>query len=92
MLEVHIRISIHTLPFLSTILVPFDLQPYGSVFGSNGMEANLFQVPGLDVGGRFLSVFDVESLDELTGVAIRIDNHCFGCTAGAGSSCQGAVG
>lgn len=46
---------------------------------------------GLKAGNRHPSVFDIESLDELTGVAIGIDNHCFGCTAGAGSSCQGAV-
>jgi len=46
---------------------------------------------GLRVGGRHRTVFDVQSLDELTGVAIGCDNHCFGCTAGAGSSCQGAA-
>ena len=38
-----------------------------------------------------LTVFDVGNLDELTGGRIAIDNHCFGCTAGSGSSCQGAV-
>lgn len=33
-----------------------------------------------------LSVFDLKSLDELNDVMIRNDNHCFGCTAGMGSS------
>lgn len=37
------------------------------------------------------SVFDIQSLEELTGRAIAVDSHCFGCTAGSGSSCQGAV-
>lgn len=37
------------------------------------------------------SVFDIDSLDQLTGWAIRCDNHCYGCTAGSGSSCQGAL-
>ena len=46
---------------------------------------------GLRAGGRHRTVFDVQSLDELTSVAIGCDNHCFGCTAGAGSSCQGAT-
>ena len=46
---------------------------------------------GLKLGGRHPSVFDIDTLEELTGVAIGIDNHCFGCTAGAGSSCQGAA-
>lgn len=29
--------------------------------------------------------------DELVGRRIRTGNHCFGCTAGAGSSCTGAL-
>ncbi|KAL3157842.1 hypothetical protein ABBQ32_012258 [Trebouxia sp. C0010 RCD-2024] len=44
-----------------------------------------------DGDGKGMTVFDLESLDELTGRSIAIDNHCFGCTAGSGSSCQGAV-
>jgi radical SAM/Cys-rich protein len=32
------------------------------------------------------TVFDVESLDELVQDPILLDNHCFGCTAGMGSS------
>ena len=42
-------------------------------------------------GGEGLTVFDVDSLDELTGKRLAVDNHCFGCTAGAGSSCSGAT-
>ena len=30
-------------------------------------------------------------LDQLAGRAIRTGRHCFGCTAGAGSSCGGAT-
>jgi radical SAM/Cys-rich protein len=40
---------------------------------------------------RGLTVFDVASLDELVGKKLAVDNHCFGCTAGAGSSCSGAT-
>ena len=32
------------------------------------------------------SIYDVENLDELTGAAVNTGNHCFGCTAGMGSS------
>lgn len=39
----------------------------------------------------FVNVFDIESLDDLTKWKIACDNHCFGCTAGAGSSCQGST-
>ncbi len=37
---------------------------------------------------RFL--WDIDHT-RLEGRAIALDDHCFGCTAGAGSSCQGAV-
>lgn len=33
-----------------------------------------------------MSVFDLSSFEELKHQAIRTDNHCFGCTAGMGSS------
>lgn len=38
-----------------------------------------------------VTVFDIDGLDDLTGWSIACDNHCFGCTAGAGSSCQGST-
>jgi radical SAM/Cys-rich protein len=40
---------------------------------------------------RASSIFDLDSLDELQGSPIATDDHCFGCTAGAGSSCTGAL-
>jgi len=36
------------------------------------------------------TIFDVTAAD-LVGRAIRTEAHCFGCTAGAGSSCGGAT-
>lgn len=38
-----------------------------------------------------LTVHDLRSLDELTGRRIELGAHCYGCTAGSGSSCTGAV-
>jgi radical SAM/Cys-rich protein len=38
--------------------------------------------------GKHLSEFD---LDELSNRDIVISQHCYGCTAGAGSSCQGTT-
>lgn len=43
-----------------------------------------------DPEGRPLHVSDL-SLDELEETPIRVADHCFGCTAGAGSSCGGAL-
>lgn len=41
-------------------------------------------VNGIHQGG--VTVYDVKTLDELQKYSIRTDNHCFGCTAGMGSS------
>ena len=53
------------------------------------------EVMGADGDGdskrQSLSVFDIETLADLEKYAVRTDNHCFGCTAGSGSSCSGAV-
>lgn len=38
-----------------------------------------------------LTVFDVECLSILTGKRIRTGLHCYGCTAGRGSSCGGSL-
>jgi radical SAM/Cys-rich protein len=43
----------------------------------------------LGVGRR--SVWDVQDVDALAGGAVATAAHCFGCTAGAGSSCGGAL-
>jgi radical SAM/Cys-rich protein len=37
------------------------------------------------------SVWDVASLDELDGQPVATAGHCFGCTAGSGSSCGGTM-
>jgi radical SAM/Cys-rich protein len=37
------------------------------------------------------TIWDIDSLSELHGRRIATDGHCFGCTAGAGSSCGGAL-
>jgi hypothetical protein len=41
--------------------------------------------------GHALTIFDVEDVAEMTGARIATGSHCFGCTAGAGSSCSGAL-
>jgi radical SAM/Cys-rich protein len=37
------------------------------------------------------TIWDLTHLDSLTGSRVATGAHCFGCTAGAGSSCSGAV-
>jgi len=54
-------------------------------------DCDFNQMLEIPLGGRARSVFDVESLDGLAGEEIATAAHCFGCTAGAGSSCGGAL-
>jgi len=37
------------------------------------------------------TIFEIDDLGELAGAPIATDSHCFGCTAGSGSSCGGAL-
>jgi radical SAM/Cys-rich protein len=37
------------------------------------------------------TIWEVDDLAELAGAPIATGSHCFGCTAGAGSSCGGAL-
>ncbi|CAM9292768.1 unnamed protein product, partial [Chrysoparadoxa australica] len=41
--------------------------------------------------GTGYSIFDIEDVQELYSTEIALESHCFGCTAGMGSSCQGAT-
>jgi hypothetical protein len=41
--------------------------------------------------GDPLTIFDIDDLDTLRGRSISTASHCFGCTAGAGSSCGGTL-
>lgn len=46
----------------------------------------------LDAGrSRAATVWDVSSFEAFEGEAVATGSHCFGCTAGAGSSCSGAL-
>jgi hypothetical protein len=51
----------------------------------------MLSLPLLGRQGRAVTLDTLESLDELSGAAIVTGAHCFGCTAGAGSSCGGTL-
>lgn len=52
-------------------------------------DCDFNQMLDLSIGGdQPLTVFDFD-VEALARRAIRFDDHCFGCTAGAGSSCGG---
>ena len=45
----------------------------------------------LEQPGRTATVWDIDSFSGWAGQRVNTGGHCFGCTAGAGSSCGGAI-
>lgn len=67
---------------LNTLSVGWDGKLYDCDFN---------QALGMDMrNGKPLTVFDADP-ESLPGRKVLTADHCFGCTAGAGSSCQGAL-
>jgi radical SAM/Cys-rich protein len=54
-------------------------------------DCDFNQALALPLGGAPASLFDFEDVGALGGRPIATATHCFGCTAGAGSSCGGAL-
>ncbi len=62
---------------------------------SIGWEGKIYdcdfnQMLDISLGRQDKTIWDIESLDYISD-GIAFDNHCYGCTAGAGSSCSGAL-
>lgn len=54
-------------------------------------DCDFNQMLELPLGAEIADVWSLERLDALEGQGIRFGRHCYGCTAGAGSSCGGAL-
>jgi radical SAM/Cys-rich protein len=54
-------------------------------------DCDFNQMLELPIGGRRRNLWDVEAFSPLAGEAIATGSHCHACTAGAGSSCEGAL-
>ena len=54
-------------------------------------DCDFNQALALPMPGERKSIFDIDALGSLEGNPIRTASHCFGCTAGSGSSCGGAL-
>lgn len=61
--------------------------------GWNGAlyDCDFNQMLEIGMGERALTVWDFDSFNHLAGQPIATAAHCFGCTAGAGSGCGGAL-
>ncbi len=53
-------------------------------------DCDFNQMLELAASGR-RSIWEIGSFDELAARSVRTGAHCFGCTAGAGSSCGGSL-
>lgn len=69
---------------LSLVSVGWDGRLYDCDFNQ------MLDMP-LMLNGLPAVVDSIESLKELEGLPIATGDHCFGCTAGCGSSCTGAI-
>jgi radical SAM/Cys-rich protein len=54
-------------------------------------DCDFNQMLELPLGAGPRSIWDVDQLAALRGGQVATGGHCFGCTAGAGSSCGGAL-
>ncbi len=71
----------------SMVSVAWDGTLYDCDFNQM-LEMPLGAGPGV---GKPVDLWQIDSFDALEGGAITTASHCFGCTAGAGSSCGGAL-
>lgn len=63
-----------------------------SVSWTGGLyDCDFNQMLDLPVGEERRALWDVDSFAELEPGPIALDDHCYACTAGAGSSCGGAL-
>lgn len=54
-------------------------------------DCDFNQMLEMPLGADSRTIWDIDSLAELEHGRIATASHCFGCTAGAGSSCSGAL-
>ena len=54
-------------------------------------DCDFNQMLEIPLGGSPRNIWETEDLSQLEDAPIRTASHCFGCAAGAGSSCGGAL-
>lgn len=54
-------------------------------------DCDFNQMLEISVGGRRQDIWGIQTLEALEHQPIAFANHCYGCTAGVGSSCSGSL-
>jgi radical SAM/Cys-rich protein len=78
------RNTLHKLMCRELVSVGWD----GSVYDCDFNQ--MLDLPLRDRAGRPVKLWEL-STEGVEGKSIQVGNHCYGCTAGAGSSCGGAL-
>lgn len=86
--------------YMQTLIDAFNPQAARGVMCRNllsvSWDGELFdcdfnQALELPLGARRRTLWEIDTLDQVSDASIAFADHCFGCTAGAGSSCGGAL-
>jgi radical SAM/Cys-rich protein len=86
--------------YMTELVNAFNLSAVNSVmckttlsvaWNGNLYDCDFNQMLALPVNHGAPTHIDIFNFDELKSRQIVIDNHCYACTAGAGSSCQGVL-
>lgn len=54
-------------------------------------DCDFNQMLEIPIGGKRRTIWEIQSFEKLVTNKIAFANHCYGCTAGAGSSCGGSI-
>jgi radical SAM/Cys-rich protein len=54
-------------------------------------DCDFNQMLEIPIGNKSKTIWDISSFEELSKEPIAFANHCYGCSAGEGSSCKGAL-
>ncbi len=74
--------TVQNLMCRSTLSVGYDGGLYDCDFNQ------MLEIP---LSGNKRTLWDFDDLSQLTSSSVATANHCFGCTAGAGSGCSGSL-
>ena len=86
--------------YMQTLLDAFNPQAALGVMCRNQLsvdwrghlyDCDFNQALELPLGGRERTLWDIDALTDIENERIAFGSHCYGCTAGAGSSCGGAL-
>lgn len=96
----HLRRSGELESYMNLLVNSFNPQAFESVMCKNLIsvswdgqiyDCDFNQMLELSPSSGKTSLWSIKSLDEFKNTEISVEDHCYGCTAGSGSSCGGTL-